>query len=633
MTVQPGYPFTAVVGQPTMKLALVLNAINPRLGGVLIRGEKGTAKSTAARGLAALLPSVHVVHGCRFACDPQRTAELCPECVVRTVAGESLTEEARPAAFVELPIGATEDRVLGSLDLERALGHGERRFEPGLLARANRGLLYVDEVNLLPDHLVDALLDAAAMGTNTVEREGLSFSHSATFVLVGTMNPEEGELRPQLLDRFGLAVDVAGMPDPAERAEVVRRRIAYEADPAAFVQRWASQEAAERTRIERARALLPGVTVDDAMLDLIARIGTEFAVDGLRADLVMYKAAASLAAYVGRTQATVEDVRRAAELALPHRRRRQPFDAPGLDQERLDSLVDDHDDPPQGPSDSASTSMPEHVFEVDPVEAPPVPPPPRASLVDSPHGRHVRSVSIDASESRSLDVSATLLASAPHQLQRRQAHEAFKLERRDVRVKLRQDRPRRCTLFVVDASGSMAARRRMAAAKGAVVALLKQAYQQRDDVGLIAFRGSSARLLLLPTNSVELASMRLRELPTGGRTPLAAALRLALTTLGRWSKARRAATSSLVVLVSDGRANVAVESQEPFSDALEAARTLSASGAAALVVDSEDGPIRLGLARRVCAALNGHYMRLSDLLAASRTPGSLAAAVRQMHAS
>jgi magnesium chelatase subunit D len=450
---------------------------------------------------------------------------------------------------------------------------------------------------------------------------------------VGTMNPEEGELRPQLLDRFGLAVDVAGMPDPAERAEVVRRRIAYEADPAAFVQRWASQEAAERTRIERARALLPGVTVDDALLDLIARIGTEFAVDGLRADLVMYKAAASLAAYAGRTQATVEDVRRAAELALPHRRRRQPFDAPGLDQERLDSLVDDHDDPPQGPSDSASTSMPEHVFEVDPVEAPPVPPPPRASLVDSPHGRHIRSVSIDASESRSLDVSATLLASAPHQLQRRQAHEAFKLERRDVRVKLRQDRPRRCTLFVVDASGSMAAQRRMAAAKGAVVALLKQAYQQRDDVGLIAFRGSSAQLLLPPTNSVELASMRLRELPTGGRTPLAAALRLALTTLGRWSKARGAATSSLVVLVSDGRANVAIAGQEPLGDALEAARSLSASGAAALVVDSEDGPVRLGLARRVCAALNGHYMRLSDLLAASRTPGSLAAAVRQMHAS
>ena len=230
-------------------------------------------------------------------------------------------------------------------------------------------------------------------------------------------------------------------------------------------------------------------------------------------------------------------------------------------------------------------------------------------------------------------MSATLLAAAPHQLQRRHAHDAFKLERRDVRVKLRRDRPRRCTLFVVDASGSMAAQRRMAAAKGAVVALLKQAYQQRDEVGLIAFRGASAQLLLPPTNSVDLASMRLRELPTGGLTPLAAALRLALTTLGRWSKARGAATSALVVLVSDGRANVAVKGDEPFDDALEAARALSASGAAALVVDSEDGPVRLGLARRVCAALNGHYMRLSDLLAASGTPGSLAAAVRQMHAS
>src|SRR5919199_3119863 len=266
------YPFTALVGQGTMKLALVLNAINPRLGGVLTRGEKGTAKSTAARGLAALLPPIQVIEGCRFSCDPSPDAPRCPECSQRA----ELPVQTRLPSFVELPIGATEDRVLGTLDLEHAIQTGQRHFEPGLLARANRGLLYVDEVNLLPDHLVDALLDAAAMGTNTVEREGVSFTHPAAFVLVGTMNPEEGELRPQLLDRFALAVDVEGLPAPAERAEVVRRRIAYEADPLAFAAQWQPAEQAARARIAAARACLSRVVVDDHLLDLIARICTEF---------------------------------------------------------------------------------------------------------------------------------------------------------------------------------------------------------------------------------------------------------------------------------------------------------------------------------------------------------------------
>ena len=666
MTGQPRYPFTALVGQDTLKLALVVNAINPRLGGVLIRGQKGTAKSTAARGLAGLLPPIDVVDNCRFGCDPQPSATRCPDCFAREAASETpLPQQTRTAAFVELPVGATEDRVLGSLDLERALKQGERHFEAGLLARANRGLLYVDEVNLLPDHLVDSLLDAAAMGVNTVEREGLSFSHPAAFVLVGTMNPEEGELRPQLLDRFALAVDVAGMPDPAQRAEVVRRRIAYEADPVAFAQLWSEAESAERRRIEAAQVLLPQVSLADALLDLIARICTEFEVDGLRADLVMYKAAVTLAAYHGWRDVIVDDVRQAAELALSHRRRRQPFDDHGLDRERLDRLVDEHmrdggetespvDEPHNGDPPPERPGAPpgrEQVFEIEPVEFTPPPSIARSTLTartlrsaagrrgtptESTSGRHLRSVPLQLADSRSLDVAATLLAAAPHQLARRGHDDGegeIRLERRDARVKLRHNRARRCTLFVVDASGSMAARRRMAAAKGAVMSLLMEAYQQRDQVGLIAFRGSRAELLLPLTNSVELASARLRELPTGGRTPLASALQLAHATLARVTRTGSTVGSALVVLVSDGRANVPLGDGDPNADTLAAAQILRASGVSSLVVDSEDGPIRLGLARRVCAALNGHHVRLSDLLTATGKLNPLAAAVQLAHAS
>jgi magnesium chelatase subunit D len=662
------YPFTALVGQEAMKLALVLNAINPRLGGVLIRGQKGTAKSTAARGLAALLPPIEVVAGCRFGCDP--AAPACPDC------HPPLQSTTRRPAFVELPIGATEDRVLGTLDLERAIQTGQRHFEPGLLARANRGLLYVDEVNLLPDHLVDTLLDAAAMGTNTVEREGVSFSHPAAFVLVGTMNPEEGDLRPQLLDRFALAVDVAGMPDPSERAEVVRRRVAYESDPVAFAGRWQAEEEAERAHIAAARACLPSVRMPDHLLDLIARICVEFEVDGLRADVVMYKTALTLAAYAGRREVSVDDIERAAELALPHRRRRQPFDQPGLDHERLEQIIAEHEPPsveqppveppsaerpsaeqpsaeppsaeppsgepppgdppapepavppdpdrPEQPSSAAQQPrpIPSQVYEIGPPESLDLRPPPRRASshtsqaarrgptrTHNPTGRHVGSRPWRGQGA--LDLLATLQAAAPYQ-QQRAATSQLRLERGDLRRKVRKSPDRWCTLFVVDASGSMAARRRMAAAKAAVLSLLQQAYQRRDLVGLIGFRGARASLLLPPTNSADLAYARLRDLPTGGRTPLASALWLAHTLLAR----QAASSHGLAVLVSDGRGNVSVSGGDPATEALAAARSLGAAFET-LVVDTEQGPVRLGLARRICQAAGGHYVRLGQPLEAA----------------
>jgi len=332
------YPFSAIVGQEEMKKALLLNAINPRLSGVLIRGEKGTAKSTAVRALAALLPNLEVVAGCLYGCDPDDITAMCSACRERVEAGEHLPRKKRKMKVVELPVSATEDRVVGTLDIEQAIKKGEKRFEPGLLAQANRNILYVDEVNLLDDHIVDVLLDAAAMGVNTVEREGVSFSHPANFILVGTMNPEEGELRPQLLDRFGLCVTIGGILDPLERVEVVRRRALFEEDPEGFCRLWEEEEIKLRQKIGEAIKLLPSVKINDELLFLIARIAIEMEVDGHRADLVMMKAARTMAALEGRKEASEEDVRRCVELVLIHRMRRKPFQELAIDREKLQGV-------------------------------------------------------------------------------------------------------------------------------------------------------------------------------------------------------------------------------------------------------------------------------------------------------
>ncbi|HMI23156.1 MAG TPA: AAA family ATPase, partial [Streptosporangiaceae bacterium] len=362
---QGAYPFAGIVGMADLKLALLLNAVSPAIGGVLVRGEKGTAKSTMVRGLAALLPPVPVVPGCPYSCDPAAPDPACP-------AGPhgAATPELRPVTLAELPVGATEDRLTGSLDIERVLTAGTTAFQPGLLAAAHRGVLYVDEVNLLHDHLVDLLLDAAALGVNYVEREGVSVRHASRFLLVGTMNPEEGELRPQLLDRFGLTVQVTASQDWAERAEVVRRRLAFEADPADFITRFSADTATLAAQVAAARDRLPGVDLPDAALRQICAVCGSFGVDGMRADLVIARAAMAHAAWQGRLEVDAEDIRAAARLALPHRRRRQPFDAPQLDEQQLDEALaagaadDDDPDPgdgspgggdgPGGPDGSAS---------------------------------------------------------------------------------------------------------------------------------------------------------------------------------------------------------------------------------------------------------------------------------------
>ncbi|MDT7561816.1 MAG: magnesium chelatase subunit, partial [Pseudonocardiales bacterium] len=358
---RPLFPFSAVVGHDDMRLALLLTAVHPTIGGVLVRGEKGTAKSTVVRALAGLLPSRDCVLDCRFGCDPADPDPGCPD----GPHPSGTPTERRRSRLIELPVGATEDRLIGSLDLERALSEGVRAYQPGLLAAAHRGVLYVDEVNLLHDHLVDLLLDAAAMGRAHVERDGVSLSHASTFLLVGTMNPEEGELRPQLLDRFGLTVEVTATRDVELRVEVIRRRLAFEADPAGFAAGWRAAEEELAGQIVAARQRLAGVLLPDTELRRIAALCAAFEVDGMRADLVTARTAVAHAAWRGAAEVTEQDVRVAARLALPHRRRRDPFDEPGLDEGALDDALDQAAQqtqppaPPQGPPDGPDSAGPD----------------------------------------------------------------------------------------------------------------------------------------------------------------------------------------------------------------------------------------------------------------------------------
>jgi magnesium chelatase subunit D len=633
-----GYPFSAVVGHDDLRLALLLNAVHPVIGGVLVRGEKGTAKSTVVRGLAALLPAVTVVEGCRFSCDPAAPDPACPD------APHDVVAATRAARLVELPVGATEDRLVGSLDLERALTEGVRAYQPGLLSTAHRGVLYVDEVNLLHDHLVDLLLDAAAMGRAHVEREGVSVSHAASFLLVGTMNPEEGELRPQLLDRFGLTVEVAAARDVATRTEVIRRRLAFEADPAAFATAWASQDAELAARIVAARAALPAVTLPDAELRRIAALCASFGVDGMRADLVVARAAMAHAAWRGGDAVEEKDVEVAARLALPHRRRRDPFDEPGLDEEQLQQALRDaaesaeppDDGPPDnGPDGPSGGGQPPPESDVDQPGPPagdegsPKPssaPDPafRARLLavdgvgEGAPGRRSRARAgfgrtLRATQSRGHGVHlvGTLTAAAPHQLARGRTDTPILLRRTDIRHAVREGRESNLVLFAVDASGSMAARKRMSAVTGAVVSLLLDAYQRRDKVGLITFRGTQADLVLPPTSSVEAAVTRLRRLGTGGRTPLATGLLRAHRTL-TIERLRDPRRRPLLVVVTDGRATVPLRT-DPVEDSLRVGGFLAADGVASVVVDCERGPVRLGLPARLAAALGGACVRLDEL--------------------
>ncbi|OTF01729.1 VWA domain-containing protein [Halorubrum sp. SD683] len=566
------YPFTGIVDQRAMKRALLINAVNPDVSGVLLRGERGTAKSTAVRALAAVLPEIAVVADCPYGCPPADPDRMCSDCQQRHAAGDDLPVERRRMRVVDLPLNASEDRVVGSIDLQRAVESGEATFEPGILADANRNVLYVDEVNLLDDHIVDVLLDAAAMGENIVEREGVSFRHPSEFVLVGTMNPEEGDLRPQLLDRFDIVVDVGASDDPGERVEIAERREAFDADPEAFRAAYADEQRALRERLRAARERLGGVEMaEDRQRDASYEALRQRA-HGMRADIAVSRIARAIAALDGEDEVTESSVAEAQYFAFPHRVEgvaEMTFGeaalSTGNDGDAEEGEDDDDESEGDDSADQQGGGIPiaegEASYTVDRTAIDPEKDRTMRSAlarrtpsrVDVRSGRYVRSRIREDVDDVAID--ATLRAAAPHQRQRGREGDELVIEPRDLRQKLRERTARALVVFVVDASGSVMSGRQMMETKRGLLSLIEDAYRARNRVAVVVFRGEGAFTLVEPTRNHRQARDAVSGLTVGGNTPLAHGLVEAYQLVQREQR-RDQELYPLVVVLSDGQSNV-----------------------------------------------------------------------------
>ncbi len=644
------FPFSAVVGQPFLKKSLIANAVDGTIGGVLIFGQRGTAKSTIVRAMADLLPEQNTVRGCPYGCDPDDPAHMCDSCL-ESLKNGTVERDTRKMGVVELPVSSTEDKVVGSLDIESAIRGGRRVFEPGVLAAANRNILYVDEINLLGDHIVDAILDSAASGVNTIEREGVSFSHPSRFILVGTMNPEEGDLRPQLLDRFGLAVYIQGIDDEKKRMVILRRLRERDSDTAAFMERWKPFDERISRRIIEARERLPKVQIGEDMIRLAIDKVLEANAEGHRADTAIVKTAAALAAYEGREVVEEKDIEIAAYLALAHRSRDPPPPPPQEPEEEEDEEPDD--EPPEDNEDDGDSELQSET-----------PPPPtsgddtpsetdrsdipdsegdtvtfetgeefrlkegvlptdlridsmlrdstgRRTDTESDNGRYV-GYRMPSGKPRSIALDATIRAAAAHMT----PGSDFEILDSDIREKVRERKIGNLIVFAVDASGSMGAEQRMSAAKGAAASILTDAYQKRDRVAMVVFRGKGAEIVLPPTNSVVLAKERMDGIPTGGRTPLADALRMAADLIDR-ERFQDKEVKPLLVVISDGRGNVPCISDSAKEDTRVMAGRIAESGYPVLIIDSESGFLKLGMAQKLADDMHARYVKLEDLKADS----------------
>lgn len=622
------FPFAAIIGQKKVKKALLLNLINPKIGGVLLSGEKGTAKSTLVRGMAALSEGMKVVN---------------------------------------LPLNITEDRLIGSIDIEKTLAEGKRNFEPGILKEAHENILYVDEVNLLSEHLVNCLLEAASSGVNKVEREGISFAHPSQFVLVGTMNPEEGHLRSQFLDRFGLFAEVSGCMDLLERKEIIKRRLEYEKSPLDFIEKWRLESDVLAKQIKDAKQYLSRVQVSDNVMKLAAEIAKGANCAGHRAELVIVETAKAMAAYEKRSNIAIGHIKEAAEYALPHRKREKPMEQelpsepPQMEDQEDDNEkpLEQLEQPEKQESNQQENTNPmeleqqenkghedEDKKEDDDMSIDQLDDIGRTFIVrnldirmmdrkkrkgegkrirtktDTKKGQYIR---YKAPKDKLQDIAfdATLRAAAPYQSIRDKNGLAVTIESSDFREKVREKRTGSTIIFIVDASGSMGAKKRMSAVKGAVVSLLTDAYQKRDKVGLIAFRKKEAEVLLNITRSVDMAEKHLKALPTGGKTPLSAGLLKGYEMI-KIAQKKNPDMLPIIVLVSDGRTNAAINGGEPLDEALEVANKIQMEGIRSIVVDTEQDFIKLEIAKDIAQALGARYYKLEEL-----EGEQLAEAVRQ----
>lgn len=648
------FPFSALVGQEKMKKALILNAINPQVGGVLVRGEKGTGKSTAVRALAELLPEIEVVRGCPFNCNPGDISEMCPSCRETVLSQQvkagknSLKREKRRMRVVDLPLGSTEDRLLGSLDIETAIREGKKSLEPGILADVHRGILYVDEINLLDDHVVDILLDSATSGVNVVEREGISFTHPSRFILVGTMNPEEGELRAQLLDRIALHIPIEALHDVDERVRITLLRNRYEKDPEKFLQEFENENERLRSKIKRAQKILREVTMSDRTRMLICRMCKELDVEGHRPDIMLAKTALTLAAYNGRKEVGEKEIKEAAEFILPFRIRKSPFGTEEQKEDIFDDIIDRIADelerePP--PPDAEDDTEPEDTRDAEEIEGKvhktgkPVEVPreinkrKRDRTVRSGSGKRMKTLAtgrkgrylkpkIPKEDTSDIAFDATVRASAVHQKQRKKnsrVGHALIIKKEDIREKVRQSKVSTLIVLTVDASGSMGVMNRMEAAKGTVFSLLMDAYQHRDRVAMVAFKGKDGHILLPPTSGVELAKKMLVNLPTGGKTPLAAGIMKALSLIKN-EKRKDPTVVPMLVLISDGRSNISiVEGADPMGEIEKLGTMAQEEGIHSIVIDSEVtkkaafAQFTFEFAKDIAGYFNAKYFRLDKL--------------------
>ncbi|MHA1284970.1 MAG: magnesium chelatase subunit D family protein [Promethearchaeota archaeon] len=632
------YPFTAIIGQDLMKLALILNAINPGIGGVLIRGMKGTAKSTAVRALADILPEIEYIKSCPFNCNPHEEKEMCNSCreKYKNISVDDKDIGKKKMKIITLPINATEDRVVGTIDIKRALKEGLKALEPGLLAEANRNILYIDEVNLLADNVADILLDSAAMGINIIEREGISFYHPSRFILVGTMNPEEGNLRPQLLDRFGLSVDVERIEDIEKRIEIMKNVERFQQNPYLFIKEYEEKQKELRERIINAKNILNKVIISESLLKKIAEICVAFKTDGHRADITILRTAKTLAAFNGRVEVNEEDIKTAAKLALSHRLRRLPFEDHNLDENKLEDifqentpqneLTEDFEEDLQ--KDTKILSEQEEIFNIDPsIKADDlIKNKKRKELLNSPGKRIIhpttdsRGKYIGGQKPRNLNIpcyydvainetiNSAVLDEENQELIKN--GKSILIKENHIHLKKRKGKSSYLFIFCVDASGSMGVNERMKAVKGAIFSILQSNYIYRDKVALVIFRKEKAEVILPPTRSPDLAYKLLKEIPTGGATPLAAGLMKAVD-LALEENRKKTGCIPLIVLLTDARGNVYYK--DAIEDVIKIGEYIAKNEIDMIIIDTEDSEINLGINKRLSEVSNAIYYHIDNL--------------------